>query len=80
MITIIVCGILYVLGVLVSFASTVLYFYYIDNPYTDKENKLDFAIEKTIDGLRECLFFLSWVFFIALTVYVVTKIIKIRHK
>ena len=80
MITIIVYGLLYVLGVLVSYVSTVLYFYYIDNPSTHKENKLEFAVEKTIDGFRECLFFLSWLYFIALTVYVLIKIIKIRHK
>lgn len=80
MITIIVCGLLYVLGVLASYVSTVLYFYYIDNPYTDKENKLEFAVEKTISGFTECLFLFSWVYFIVLAVYVVIKIIKVHHR
>lgn len=80
MITLIVCGLIYVLGVLVSYESTVLYFYYIDNPYTDKETKLEFAVEKTISGFTECLFFFSWVFFIALVVYAVIKIIKVHHR
>lgn len=80
MIILIVSGILYVLGVLASYVSTVLYFYYIDNPSTHKENKLEFAVEKTITGFRECLFFLSWLYFTVLVVYAVIKIIKIRHR
>lgn len=66
----------YILGVILSYIFAVLYAYYIDNPYSNKENKLTYAKRTTLEDFTEVPFFLSWFFFIIFLIYVVIKILK----
>ena len=77
MITIIVCGLLYVLGVLVSYASTVLYFYYtIDNYHYCKALRIQAAKYDMGSYCMDVFCFASWLYFIVLAVYVISKLLK----
>lgn len=76
MVIIILWILFYILGVILSYTFTILYAYYIDNPYSNKENKLTYAKRTTLEYFTEVPFFLSWLFFIIFLIYVVIKILK----
>ena len=78
MITVIVCCLLYVLGVLVSYVSTVLYFYYTSDDYHHYCRPLRIEAAKYDMGsyCMDVFCFTSWLYFIVLTVYVLSKTLK----
>lgn len=66
----------YVLGVILSYMSTVFY-YYRQVPHTNKSIKLKVAKEKTTDDeFSVVALFLSWVYFIAFMIIVLTQTMK----
>lgn len=63
---------LYVLGVILSYVSTVLY-YYRKIPHTNKSIRLKVSTEKTIDEtISGSVLFLSWIYF---TVFIITVVL-----
>ena len=76
MITIILCILFYILGILILYISSVLYFYYVDNPKSFKADKLKFAKQKAVEEFTELGFFLSWIFLISLLIFITFKMSK----
>lgn len=68
--------IVYILGVVVAYMSTLAYFYYYNNPCCLKENKLKYAEGEIVLYLTYIPFFSSWFYVIIFLIYLITKLLK----
>lgn len=68
--------IVYILGVVVAYMSTLTYFYYYNNPCYLKKNKLKYAEGEIIRYLTYIPFFSSWFYVIFFLIYLITKLLK----